>query len=109
MPKRIGRGSTVALDELHGLVTKAIARDMRAALKSTEPVPTALLRAAQEHLKLTDVRDPARDRKAKDALADTMPDFSDDLPAPPVAPTTASPRVTSGPDTLAGCMPDFDP
>lgn len=45
-PKRIGRGSTEALDELHSLVTKASALGMRAAFKSKEPVPTALLRAA---------------------------------------------------------------
>jgi len=108
MPKRIGRGSTAQMDELHGLVTKAIARDMRAALKSKEPVPTALLRAAQEQLKITDVRNPARERDAKDPLAGAMPDFSDDVPAHPAAPAEASPRVTSRTDTLASAMPDFD-
>lgn len=85
MPKRIGRGSTAALDELHGLVTKAIARDMRAALRSKEPVPTALLQRAQDHLKLTDVRDPVRGKSKTDTLRDAMPDFSDDNRLPPAA------------------------
>jgi hypothetical protein len=109
MPRLTGRATTAALDQLHGLTVRAVTRDLKAALKSKEPVPTQLLRAAQDLLKITDSTDPVRTKRpaasaaagqparATSETADgediEMPDYSDDA-----APKAASERTNGGTD-----------
>jgi hypothetical protein len=82
MPRKLGRASTEDLDQLHGLTVKALSRDLKTALKSKEPVPTALLRAAQELLKISDTREGVRAKTTNDPLRAEMPDYSDDCALP---------------------------
>ena len=105
MPRLTGRATTAALDQLHGLTVRAVTRDLKAALKSKEPVPTQLLRAAQDLLKITDSTDPVRTKRPSvaapgapktlevDGIDELMPDYSDDA-----APKAASERTNGGTD-----------
>lgn len=79
------RASSAQLNRIHKLVAKAIERELADSLKKKEPVSTALVGKALDLLKLTETRDPQKEKPKGDSLAD-MPDFDDDYEPPKVKP-----------------------
>ncbi len=74
MTRPVRRASQATVDNVHRLVGKELARQLKAAGQSGAPLSAALLSSAISYLKLTGTADPAQPRR-KDTLAASMPDF----------------------------------